>query len=76
LPKVPDQSSEVQPKLRRVYKSWQTVGTSSQKLAKVPKVGKQVAKAKKFQIQAQPKLAKVSDPGATEVGNNSVSVPP
>jgi len=66
LPKVPDQSSEVQPKLRRVYKSWQTVGTSSQKLAKVPKVGKQVAKAKK----------KVSDPGATEVGNNSVSVPP
>ena len=56
--------------------SWQTVGTSSLKLAILPKVGKQVAKAKKFQIQAQPKLAKVSDPDATKVGNNSVSVPP
>ena len=33
------------------------VGTSTQKLAKVPKVGKQVAKAK------------VPDPGATKVGN-------
>ena len=34
----------------------ETVGTSSQKLAKVPKVGKQVAKAK-VPDQAQPKLA-------------------
>jgi len=67
--------------LQKVYKSWQTVGKSSQSWQTVGKGSQKLANSwQKFPIVGkQLAKARVPDPvctGATEVGNKSVSVPP